>query len=350
MVTDGNNPDRYVRAIRQSGLSIYDSIKVGDPYLWIPTPELEHLLNTAMVGISLAGQPLRTRSKLVKEHICRALGYPVPSSFSKTQPRFPGQSFDIYVQKSNNLQVWNEEISPTRRYVIIQVDKNNMITKARIITGHALALLDTTGRLTQKYQAQLTIGREKVELIANEDTRRLQPLVRKSVDLTTVGSPVEHPQAFQLLPIQQIFQRLQTLLGKAFPDTGHDQERNRGAALHRLVCQSLGYTEYQDDGKFPDIVHQLLEVKLQTSPTIDLGLVRPDSENALDVLSIGGERIRYCDVRYALFSAVTDGRYVTLTHLFLTTGEKFFTRFRQFRGRILNRKIQIRIPVNFFDD
>ena len=350
MVTDGDNPDLYVRAIRQSGLSIYDHIEVDDPNLWIPTPELERLLNAAMVGVTLAGQPIRTRSKCVKKRICLALGYPVPSKFRKTQPRFPGQSLDIYVQKSNNLQIWNEAISPTRRYVIIRVDKNDSITKVRIIAGDALARLDTTGRLTQKYQAQLTIGKEKMELIAKEDTRRLRPLVRKNIDLEIAGSPVEDPQAFQLLPIQHIFQRLQSLLGKTFPDAGHDQERNRGAALHRLVCQSLGYTEYQDDGKFPDIGHQLLEVKLQTSRTIDLGLVLPDSENSLDFPSIEGQRIRYCDVRYALFSAVTDGRYVTLTHLFVTTGEQFFTRFPQFQGKISNSKIQIRIPASFFGD
>ena len=39
----------------------------------------------------------------------------------------------------------------------------------------------------------------------------------------------------------------------------------------------LGYSRYEDKGQFPDIRHQLLEVKLQTSPTIDLGLVLPSS-------------------------------------------------------------------------
>ena len=120
--------------------------------------------------------------------------------------------------------------------------------------------------------------------------------------------------------------------------------------LHRLVCQHLGYVDYRDDGQFPDVRHQLLEVKLQTSPTIDLGLVCPDSGEALDVPRINGLQIRHCDVRYALFYAETDGRNVTLTHLFLTTGEKFFTRFPQFQGKVLNKKIQIPLPLNFFND
>ena len=162
----------------------------------------------------------------------------------------------------------------------------------------------------------------------------LRPFVRVGVDLAAIASPTHHPRAGQLLPIGEIYNRLQALVGQDFSDTGYDQERNRGATLHRLVCQHLGYTNYQDDGQFPDVRHQLLEVKLQTSPTIDLGLVRPDSEEALGVPNIEGRQIRHCDVRYALFYAVTDGQNVTLTHLFLTTGEKFFVRFRQISSKI----------------
>lgn len=297
-------------------MSIYDSIEIGDPDLWIPTPILEHLLNAAMAGVSLAGQPLRTRSKVVKEHVCQALGYPVPSRFSKTQPRFPGQSFDTYVQKSNNLQIWNEQLTLMRRYVIIRVSKENVITKVKVVTGHGLAQLDTTGTVTTKYQARLIIGDVRAELIADEDTELLRPFVRAEVDPEAIRRPVNRPRAPQLLSIGEIFKRLQPLIGKAFADTGHDQERNRGAMLHRLVCQRLGYVDYQDDGQFPDVSHQLLEVKLQTSPTIDLGLVCPDSEEALDVPKIEGEQMRHCDVRYALFFATTDGQRVTLTHLF----------------------------------
>ena len=98
----------YVGNIRSSGLSIYDTIEIGDPDHWIPTPELEDLLNNSLAGISLAGLALRTRSKVAKVRVCQALGYPVPASFKKTQPRFPGQFFDTYVQKSDNLQIWNE--------------------------------------------------------------------------------------------------------------------------------------------------------------------------------------------------------------------------------------------------
>ena len=170
------------------------------------------------------------------------------------------------------------------------------------------------------------------------------------MNLGEIASPINDPQPAHLLPIREIFERLQTLIGEGFADIGYDQERNRGAELHRHVCHHLGYADYRDDGRYPDVRHQLLEVKLQTSPTIDLGLVRPDSEEALDVPNIDGRQIRHCDVRYALFYAETDGEHVTLTHLFLTTGEKFFSRFPQFQGKVLNKKIQIPLPADFFED
>src|SRR5262245_44642947 len=99
------DPDHYIKEIARSGLSIYEPIEVGDPRLWIPARELETLLNRGLQGINLTKLPLRTRSKVVKTAVCKALGYPVPHSFAKTKPRFPGQMFDTYTQKSNNLQV-----------------------------------------------------------------------------------------------------------------------------------------------------------------------------------------------------------------------------------------------------
>lgn len=350
MKYDSLEPNHYATMIKDSGLTIYDAIEIGNPDLWIPTPELEHLLDTAMQGLSLAGLPLRTRSKVVKEHVCRTLGYPVPTSFKKTQPRFQGQFFDVYVQKSNNLQVWNEELAPSRRYVIIRLNDEDIVVKVKVVTGDTLAMLDTTGALTQKYQARLNPGASELELVSNKDTELLRRFVRPSLDLAAVASPVNQPQADQLLPIGELFNRLKSLVGKSFADSGYDQERNRGAALHRLVCQSLGYADYRDDGQFPDVRHQLLEVKLQTSPTIDLGLVSPNSTEALDVPMIEGRQIRHCDVRYALFYAFTNGKDVTLTKLFLTTGEDFFTRFPQFQGKVLNKKLQIPLPAGFFDD
>lgn len=288
----------YVAAIRASGLTIYDAVEVGSQ-LWIPSPELETILDTGLRGMDLAGLPLRTRSKRVKEQVCKALGYPIPKSFGRKRPRFPGQQLDIYVQKSNNLQVWNEQLDSIRRYALVRVSSENVIVRVKVVTGDALAKLDTTGTLTQKYQARLISGTLDAELISQRDTDHLAPCVSAVNPTRFDGSPVEYTTKKSLLSIAAVFQRLWKLVGKQFADTGQDQERNRGAALHRCVCKALGYRSYQDDGRFPDVRHQLLEVKLQTASTIDLGLITPDSEDPLDMPKILGRQVRHCDVRYA---------------------------------------------------
>ena len=351
-------PAEYVAAIKGSGLSIYDPIEIGSAH-YIPSPELESLLNSGLRGISTSGLPLRTRSKVVKTRICEVLGYPAPTSFAKTRPRFPGQNFDTYIQKSNNLQVWNEELSPTRRYVLIR-EVDGMLTRVRVVTGETLAKLDTTGTLTQKYQARLVPGRTSSELISVADTVTVRGLLRNPESKSKEAlneppqalygtSPTDYPKAGQLLSVNDIFARLVSLVGASFADTGRDQDRNRGAALHRLVCTKLGYSDYADDGRFPDVKHQLLEVKLQTSPTIDLGLVTPASTDPLDIPKIAEASVRHCDVRYAIFGARSDGDRVTINQFYLCTGVDFFTRFPRFEGKVLNKKLQIPLPHNLFE-
>ena len=74
----------------------------------------------------------------------------------------------------------------------------------------------------------------------------------------------------------------------------------------------------------------------------------PSSEDHVDIRQLGDHHPRHCDTRYAMFYANTDGITVTLTHLFVTTGEDFFTRFKRFEGKVRNGKIQISLPRNFF--
>ena len=346
----GDNVEAFQKLnnIKASGLTIYDSIEIGNEKYWFTSTELTYLLNQEMIGHSFKGLPLRTRSKVAKSLVCEILGYPIPSSFKKVQPRFSGQKFDIYVQKSNNLQIWNEELDPERRYVLIGTDNDDTVSGVRVVTGSDLAKLDTTGTLTQKYQAKLLLGKEQLELISESDTEVLAFSIGNTSISLNGSSPASDPKGLLLMPISEIFRKLIGIIGKSFPDTGATQDRNRGAELHKLVCSALGYQNYQDNGQFPDVKHQLLEVKLQTSPTIDLGLVTPDSEFKLDIDKINGINVRHCDVRYAVFYAKIVEGMVTITHIYVTTGRDFFSRFTRFGGNVLNKKIQIRLPKAFF--
>lgn len=346
-MSSNQTPQAYKTAIELSGKDIYAPIAAGDE-LWIPTPQLEALLNAGLHDLDLSGLPLRTRSKAVKTAVCLALGYPLPTAFKRTKPRFPGQALDIYAQKSLNLQVWNEQLAPTRRYAIIQIDDQQRVRQVRVINGQELALLDTTGKITTKYQARLELGPDERELISPLDTAAMLPHLGAVAAFAASVAPTDDPLSGDLLAIADIYRRLTGLMGQTFADPGKDQERLRGAALHRMVCAALGYQAYADDGRFPDVRHQLLEVKLQTSPTIDLGLVLPNSEDWLDIPPLGLTRPRHCDTRYAVFQASSNGSTVTLTGLFVTTGADFFSRCKRFEGKIQNGKLQIPLPKDFF--
>ena len=146
----------YVNNIKNSGNTIYDALsseRIAREF--IPAKNLEDLLNDGMNGMNLSDYPIRTRSKVVKSKVCEILGYPVPHSFKKVQPRFPAQDLDVYTQKSLNLQIWNEAVMPSRRYALIRVDENNIVTKVRILTGRDLIEYDSTGTLTMKYHARV---------------------------------------------------------------------------------------------------------------------------------------------------------------------------------------------------
>ena len=326
-------PKDIPRAIASSGLTIYDSL-TEHPELLIESSQLEALLNRALVGLDL-NYPVRTRSKILKSRVCEALGYPAPKSFRKCQPRFPGQNFDTYVQKSNNLQVWNEEVSHARRCVLIRVDQNQRVTKVRVVSGDVIANLDTTGTLTHMYQAA---SRQKVSrslLVSKRDTENFRSACQRNASGVAVGAT----------PIDEVFRRLKALTGTTVANPGIDQERNRGRALHDAVCRRLGKVSWCDDGQFPDITDELLEIKLQTAPTIDLGLICPTSTEPL--LRMPG--FRHCDVRSAIFYGVVLDDRVHLDHLVLTTGADFLRFFRRFEGKVRNTKLQIRLPGGFFD-
>lgn len=336
-----------VALIRASDATIYDANEPGSPG-YFPATELEACLAEGLRGFSVEGLPLRTRSKRVKERICDVLGYPVPKSFKrvKAAARFPAQDFDVYVQSADNLQIWNATLSPTRRYVLVR-ESQGRLGRVRVVAGADLAKLDTTGTLTQKYQARFVRATEPSELISALDTEALQPALAMKIPRRIVVAPVAQPVSGSLLPITELWRRLRTLVERRFPDSGANQERSRGASLHRLVCEALGYTSYGDDGRFPDVRNQLLEVKLQTAATIDLGLVTPDSEALLDLGGADAPQTRHCDVRYALFAAETDGETVQLKGLYLTTGRDFFRRFPRCEGKVLNRKLQLKLPKGF---
>lgn len=335
--------------ITRSSKTIFDKLEFSDP-LYLSDETLNFLLSEELVGCSLEGLPLRTRSKRVKELICGALGYPIPKSFKKTQPRFLAQNFDVYVQKSNNLQIWNEDISPDRRYVVIALDENDIIKKITVITGNKLSDFDNTGTITQKYQARfLDFEGDKNELFSISDTKNFTKFLANKTFEDFECSPAEAPFPNKLLPINEVYRRLLKIIGQKFQNPSASQERTRGVELQKLACSALGYDHYGDTGQFPDIFNQLLEIKLQTSPTIDLGLVLPSSEEIFYSGNNGVANLSYRDARYAVFCADVQDTEILIRKVVVITGTQFFERFQRFEGNVINGKIQLRLPDSFFN-
>lgn len=329
--------------IRRRALSIYDPLDPSDP-AYYEFSELEAALRSHLVGLEIGGA-IRTRAKLAKQAVCDALGYPVPSSFAKTQPRFPGQNLDVYVQQSNNLQIWNEEVDPNRRYALIRPDAQDIVRDVRVVTGESLAAYDTTGTLTSKYQAKRRAASSGSLLVSSFDTAAMRPWVSPAPP-PAVGTSGDAPKPGRVLAIGEVFDRLRSLENHRIPDPGATQDRLRGEVLQEVAAGVLQTERYANHGQWPDLRSQALEVKLQTSPTIDLGLVLPSSTAGAPTL---GPDFMHCDVRYAVVYATPTGKSeLLITDVVVTTGEDFFKEFVQFGGLTVNRKLQLRLPEDFF--
>lgn len=344
----------YPLNLSRSGLTIYDHIDPRDYDLFIPTDELESILSNGLIGLSLEGFPIKSRSKYVKQHICQILGYPVPSTFAKTQPRFPGQNFDVYNQKGWNLQIWNEPVDVNRRYVLVHIDEDDIVSAVKVITGDVLALLDRTGKLTHKYQARMReyassfCSPSDTDAVSNyiDAVNSFSPnYVMREGALRHV-SPAQFPISNELLPIAEVYRRLYPIVGQSISYLDAVQERNRGAEIHELACHYLGYGYYEDDGTYPDIANQLLEVKLQTSPTIDLGLHSP--EDGQEIVTTNGISFFSQDIRYAIFDGTVMGDEIQINNLYVVTGEEFSRYFPMFQGKGTNSKLQLPLPHDFF--
>jgi len=333
-------------AVAELGFDIYEPL-TAYPEAVYTTAELEALLSHVLEG-QVFDAPIRARAKLAKQATANALGYPAPKTLKKTKPRFPGQDLDVYVQQSHNLQIWNDEISPTRRYAILGLDAKSRVYAVRVIEGIELAPFDRTGTLTSKYQAKRIAGRTGSTLVVPADTEALIHELAPVSDVDPVAlammNPANQPANGQVFTIEALHRKLLGLIGQALPYS--PSERQRGELLHRAACEALGLGSYADTGQFPDILCQALEVKLQSAGTIDLGLVSPSSEEPALTLS---PRLRHCDTRYLIAYASHQADAFVIDEIVVSTGAAFYGEFQQFGGLVQNKKLQLRLPRDFFD-
>ena len=131
----------YVQNIQTSKLTMYHLIPPTDDSLFIPNVILERLLCSRLKNMSLEKISFLRRIKVVKSEICKALGYPKPSSFKRTHPCFPGQSFAVYIQQGMNLQVSDEDRAKPKRYVFIRMNEKCVISDVKVVASEQLSAL-----------------------------------------------------------------------------------------------------------------------------------------------------------------------------------------------------------------
>ena len=220
--------DEVAAAIRRYGVSIYDDL-TDRPEAFYDIKILEDRLNARLLGM-VWDYPLRTRSRIAKQAVAEAMGYPVPASFTKTQPRFPGQNLDTSVQMSDNLQIWNEDVDPLRRYAIVRVAADGVVIGIRVVTGEVIALWDRTGTLTSKFQAKRIPGRSGSALVSQSDTTRFEAAMNPSDRLSEAElracAPTARPVPGRVLSIGALYERLKQLVGHEFVDPGVTQDRS----------------------------------------------------------------------------------------------------------------------------
>ena len=150
------------------------------------------------------------------------------------------------------------------------------------------------------------------------------------------------------MPIRKIFDNLKKLEGVTFTSSG--KSRIDGDYVQNLVYKCLGYKKYEENGQLPDLMNQLLEIKSQQARTIDLGLFTPNDTQTLQIPAINEYIPSISDIRYAIFYCTNIHDLITINKIYLVTGQDFYKYFHQFGGKKQNKKIQMHLPSNLWNN
>jgi hypothetical protein len=148
----------------------------------------------------------------------------------------------------------------------------------------------------------------------------------RTLDLAD-GEPLANAPADPALvyALQEMALLVKPLMGMDAPrDEGNRvlEVRPKGHWFEFEVAKSLGYHYPPGAGLFPDIRHQLLEVKHHTgkSVTIDFGHHHPGSEELIDARWNEKAKARVCDIRYLI--ALAPPPEFNVTVMVLATGNE----------------------------
>lgn len=372
-------------ALNSSG----DATKEMNPIFGFPPIHKAHLTPPddiasrlqSLIGtpFKLTGKP-RTDGSNVRKLVSRTFArFPLPkpcsqSSYSIIPPREKGlprillEYVDTYIVTTGNaynLQVWNRNpasdsiqveynfgetlSSKDVRFVFLRVDpQTQTISSILVLTPDYIE--DRFGRFgkpTIKHQIIIppkvrgkVLARNPPGIFCSDTSALSQHVTEKyAIPTSPIGDKPILDQLFSLRLLREML--VEGLIGEPLDQMA---TKNRGQALERLVACLLGY-DIGDaeilEGNFPDIPNQALEVKVQDSPTVDLGRFSPQFEECVPSCP----SLTTLDVRYLI--ALTDAETSIVQGIILCPGEKLGEHFSYVSDTSF--KCQRSIPMSFFD-
>jgi len=192
-----------------------------------------------------------------------------------------------------------------------------------------------------KITSKETLHESEEKILFYPDSKKLSYLLKHDFE-PPKENMVNEPSAQEIFSLQLIKERVAKVLIGEKLDSG--ATKNRGQALERMVLDLLGYPNDEKEqlyGGFPDIKNQLLEVKVQDSPTVDLGKFSPEFEEVV----IDDLNVTTYDVRYLI--ALTNPDSEIIEGIILSSGDKLGEVFSYVSDK--SYKCQRSIPIKFFD-
>jgi len=286
----------------------------------------------------------------------------------KGVPKMIREMVDTYIVTtgdSYNLQVWNRYPNSRSvlvrynngesirckdiRLIFIKIDVEKEVINAIIILTpeYIENKFGKFGKPTIKHQLLIlpkqreAIIKSTDSILSFPDTKNLTYRIRHTYK-TTPANMLCEPDFQDLFSIKLLTEMVaKKLIGKKLEAS---DTKNRGQALERLVLQLLGYSDDNLQslaGGYPDIPNQLLEVKVQDSPTVDLGRYSPET----DEIVMENSNVTTGDIRYLI--ALTNPQTNVIEGIVLAPGERLGEVFTYVSDTSF--KCQRSIPMSFFD-
>jgi len=283
----------------------------------------------------------------------------------KGVPKILLEYIDTYIITSGttyNLQVWNRNPSSSSvqveyrdgstlqsdevRFIFVKID----IVQEKIETIVVLTpqyIVDNFGKfgkptvksqliISSKFRQNILNSTNKILFYSDDlgDNSNFNNLDKFSIH--------DEPTIESLLPMNSIKEIiLKEIIGLEIPPSS---TKNRGQLLENIFAKALGYKLKENEslaGGYPDIRNQALEIKLQDSPTVDLGKYSPEFEELIP--KCGGfttQTMRYCIV-------LTNPKTYIVEGAILSVGSKLGLNFTYIADK--SYKSQRSIPMSFFD-